>query len=91
MTPQITVDRNYVVIQGVMVERPHSMSPTQWLEWFEQDHSNIEELEYKIEELQDEIKTLNSDVQTADDEKQELLDENKILKAKIKAVEDALY
>ena len=36
MTPQVTVDRNYVVIQGVRIERQASCSPSEWVEFWTQ-------------------------------------------------------
>ena len=44
MTPQVEVDRNYVVVQGIRIERQASMSPTQWLEYWETEKANFEEL-----------------------------------------------
>ena len=47
MTPQIEVDRNYVVIQGVKIDRRPSCSPTEWLEfWAQMDGGHQEELDW---------------------------------------------
>lgn len=47
MTPQITVDRNYVTIQGVKIERRQSCGPSEWLEfWAQLDQNHQHELRW---------------------------------------------
>lgn len=92
MTPQITVDRNYITIQDVKVERPQTMSPSQWLEFWDEDRvTNLEELEDKLEGLKIELQGAQNDYEEAVKERDEVLEDVKKLQAKIKAVEDALY
>lgn len=33
MRVEIVIDRNYVIIEGVKIERPTRVAPSQWL-WF---------------------------------------------------------
>jgi hypothetical protein len=35
MQPEIIIDRDQVTIEGVVVRRPDSISPSQWLEFWE--------------------------------------------------------
>ena len=43
MTPQVEVDRNYVVIQGVRIERQASCSPSEWIGFFSKLDDNHQE------------------------------------------------
>lgn len=35
MQPAIIIDRDQVMVEGVVVRRPDSISPSQWLEFWE--------------------------------------------------------
>jgi hypothetical protein len=35
MQPTITIDHDQVVIEGVVIKRPTSIAPSQWLEFWE--------------------------------------------------------
>ena len=80
MIPQIIVDRNYVVIQGVKVERQSSISPMQWLEFWEKDEADVAALEARIEDLEDQVKDLERDVEDANKKETKLLKKSNILK-----------
>ncbi len=32
---RLTIDRNYVIVEGVKVDRPANLSPSQWLDIWE--------------------------------------------------------
>ena len=58
MTPQVEIDRNYVVIEGVKIERQVSCSPMQWLEYWESDPDEMKALQDKIDDLEEEVDEL---------------------------------
>ena len=94
MTPEITVDRNYVTVQGVTIPRQPSMSPTQWLEFWDVDKDKnlaVDELEAKVEDLADKLKDAEGELSAVQEERDTALEDVKTLQAKIKAVEDAIY
>ena len=70
----ITVDYNRVRIGGMAVDRPETISPSQWLDlWeavesFEAYQSTIEQLEEQLNALQDENEDLRRDRERLRDE-----------------------
>ena len=50
MTPQVEVDRNFVTVQGVKIERRASCSPSEWLEFWNRE--DLDDANATIEELE---------------------------------------
>lgn len=91
MTPSITIDRDFVVVQDTVVRRLPSISPSQWLDFWDVDKDrNVDELETKIEDLEDSNKDLEKELEAIQEERDNALADVKILQDKIDAAESAL-
>lgn len=44
--PTLTVDRNYIEMNGQRINRPNSCSPSQWLEFWEPLDDTIDQLDF---------------------------------------------
>ena len=42
MTPNIDIRPNYVIIEGIRIERPTRLSPSQWLRFWEEKEAEEE-------------------------------------------------
>jgi len=83
MTPLITVDRNYVILEDTKIIRPSSMSPTQWLEYWEKNPADVDALEAKVEDLEAEVKEVEARNDDLIDERDEALAKVKRLEARL--------
>ena len=90
MLPDVVIDRDHITIDGVRIDRKPACSPTQWLEYWEQEASEIGELQDKIASLEEEMKDLQRDFDAAAEDRDSALADVKKLEDKIEAIERIL-